>query len=238
MLSPPAELSRGVVDVSETVIGTLLAAAIASLGYVIKLLVQEWREWSVRRATRLSRLLALNALLHASKTAFIVQNDLARELSAKISRSEVEQPADNSSFDELFTLSYGNLTPGQADDHRVIRGYTQHALRPINEEMSTWLRNDTDYKFVPRRRWRWRTNNRANAEVQLAESLAALEAHLLLWHAKYAAWIPDQPAHALVYLDDEKRHGLGFPHRVEDDVAAVINAHVSASKRGAQRRRT
>ena len=33
----------------------------------------------------------------------------------------------------------------------------------------------------------------------------------MLWHAKYEAWIPNHPEHALVYMADEKHHGLGFP---------------------------
>lgn len=37
----------------------------------------------------------------------------------------------------------------------------------------------------------------------------------LLWNAKYESWIPEQPEHALVYMDDEKRHGVGFPKRRE-----------------------
>lgn len=60
-----------------------------------------------------------------------------------------------------------------------MRGCTEHALRPINECMSAWLREDE-------------------------------------------AWLPGRPAHALVHLDDEKRHGLGFPQSVERDVRAVI----------------
>ena len=31
------------------------------------------------------------------------------------------------------------------------------------------------------------------------------------------------PAHALVYLDDEEQHGVGFPRGIEDDVEALLN---------------
>jgi hypothetical protein len=209
---------------SETVTGTLLAAAIASLGFVAKLLMQEWRERTDRHAARLSSLLALQALLDASRAAFQVQNKLARTLAAELTDSAHHEPRDSAGFDALFTARYDTFTPREADDHRVIRGYTEHALRPINARMSTWLRNDVDYRSYARRRRGLGSAQRADeARAKLAESLSALEAHLLLWHAKYAVWLPDRPAHALVYLQDEEEHGIGFPKRVEADVRAVID---------------
>lgn len=210
---------------SETVTGTLLAAAIASLGFVAKLLMQEWREWTDRHAARLSSLLALQALLDASRAAFQVQNKLARTLAAELMDSAHHEPLDSAGFDALFTARYDTFTPREADDHRVIRGYTEHALRPINARMSTWLRDDIDYRsYASRRRRGLDSTQRAHeARAKLAESLSALEAHLLLWHAKYAVWLPDRPAHALVYLQDEEEHGIGFPKRVEADVRAVID---------------
>lgn len=211
---------------SDTVTGTLLAAAIAALGFVAKLLMQEWREWRDRHATRLSNLLALQALLDASRAAFQVQNKLARTLAAELTGGAHHEPLDSEGFDALFAARYDTFTPREADDHRVIRGYTEHALRPINARMSTWLRNDIDYRsYTSRRRRGLRSSQRAQeARARLAESLSALEAHLILWHAKYAVWLPDRPAHALVYLQDEEEHGIGFPKGVESDVRAVIDA--------------
>ena len=209
---------------SETVTGALLAAAIASLGYVARLLLQEWREWRDRRAARLSSLLALQALLKASRTAFLVQNDLARRLTDQL--SDTGEPDDSAGFDALFVARFDTFTPEEADDHRVIRGYTEHALRPINERTSTWLRDDIEYRCYvsPRGHGHNSAKETTDPRARLAESLSALDSHLLLWHAKYAVWLPDRPTHALVYLDDEKKQGLGFPKRVEADVQAVIDA--------------
>ena len=138
---------------SETVTGTLLAAAIASLCFVAKLLMQAWREWRDRHAARLSSLLALQALLDASRVAFQVQNGLARPLAAELTDSAHHEPHDSAGFDALFTARYDTLTPREADHHRVIRGYPEHALRRINARMPTWLRNEIDYRgYVSRRR--------------------------------------------------------------------------------------
>jgi hypothetical protein len=54
---------------------------------------------------------------------------------------------------------------------------------------------------------------------RLAQLLGQLETHLILWHAKYAAWIPNNPEHALVYMADESKHGLGFPSGIDEEVA-------------------
>ena len=58
--------------------------------------------------------------------------------------------------------------------------------------------------------------------AELALLLNRLDEHVILWLAKYEAWLPDQPAHALVYLDDEERHGVGFPRGLDDAVDAVL----------------
>jgi hypothetical protein len=216
---PPGRAERRDVLIAEAATGALLAAGLASLGYVVRLLVQERRERGERRAARLSRLMALDALLRASGAAFHVQKSLARSLAAGL-RGAGPPPSGDSGLETLIASRHADLTPEQVELHRVVRGYTEHALRPINERMSAWLREDTEHRgYVPRRQARGATTD---PRADLVESLAALEAHLVLWHAKYEAWLPGRPEHALVYLDDEKRHGLGFPQTVERDVRAVI----------------
>ena len=59
-------------------------------------------------------------------------------------------------------------------------------------------------------------------EARLALLLNQLDAHLLLWLAKYEGWIPNRPDHALVYLADEQQHGLGFPRGVDEAVDAAL----------------
>jgi hypothetical protein len=90
--------------------------------------------------------------------------------------------------------------------HAVVRGYTVNGLKPLNEAMATWLKADTEFKLAASRR---------PSAVSLARHLAKLEPHPLMWLAKYAVWIPDSPAHALVYLSDEENHGVPFPKGIE-----------------------
>ncbi len=49
-----------------------------------------------------------------------------------------------------------------------------------------------------------------------------LEAHLLLWLAKYRIWIPDHPEHALVYMADEEKLGTAFPYGIEGKIRALL----------------
>ena len=66
--------------------------------------------------------------------------------------------------------------------------------------MIEWLNSDTYYK---------------NKRDDLGLALRKLEAHLVLWIAKYRFWIPDRPERALVFLADEREDGVGFPTGIE-----------------------
>jgi len=80
--------------------------------------------------------------------------------------------------------------------------------------LAEWLRGDVRHRII--------SQQRDEREIRLAELLNQLDAHLLLWLAKYKRWMPDRPDHALVYLDDEERHGLGFPTGLDQAVEAVL----------------
>ena len=56
----------------------------------------------------------------------------------------------------------------------------------------------------------------------LSLGFGQLEIHLLLWRAKFEYWIPNNPEHCVVYMADEKKHGLGFPPKTDDAVETVL----------------
>ena len=109
-----------------------------------------------------------------------------------------------------MSKAFTHLDADGKELHKLIRSMTTTALRPTNLSILEWLRKDSFHKAQP--------VSRANG---LSAHLAQLEAHMILWHAKYEAWIPDSPEHALVYLDDEKAHGLGFPDGIDAVIARV-----------------
>ncbi|HEV3478014.1 MAG TPA: hypothetical protein VG144_01040 [Gaiellaceae bacterium] len=193
--------------------GVLVGAVVAALGYVGKEGVQTLRAWRRDREERRVRLNRLQALLRASRIAFVVQcaqRDRLAELLRNRFRNELPEEA---GFERLFTQFYDRFDDEERDLHAVVRGYTEHALRPINQAMRDWLENDSEHRT---------THGKTGVEAGFAEQLNALDAHLLLWLAKYETWIPGRPQHALVYLADEAAHGLGFPTGIEDTLAQIL----------------
>jgi hypothetical protein len=213
----PAAVVLGQIEEIPAWLGAaLVGAVVAALGYVGRLIVDEWRSWRTRRAEETASLLSLKALLDAAGAAFAVQAELRDRLSAMLHQHHPDV-ADDQGYERYFSSLHGDFSPDEMEIHRVMRGYTVYALRPANQAISDWLSTDTMH----------RTLVTADGDVaQLAKMLNQLDAHLRLWHAKYAAWIPDVPEHALVYLDDEQRHGLGFPKGIEGVLQRVIDHRV------------
>jgi hypothetical protein len=118
-------------------------------------------------------------------------------------------------YEALFSAVYDGMTPGEQSLHEIIRAYTEFALRPINQALLSWLDADVHYRGLTRGQ---------EAEIGLPSQLNALDVHLRLWLAKYEAWLPNQPEHALVYLEDEEQHGVGFPRGLDKAVADLVGS--------------
>jgi hypothetical protein len=196
-------------------IGVAAGAVVAALGYVGRLAVESWREWRQDRATRRARLLQLQALLRASRTAFQVQRELAGRLAAQLRRKYPDELPDEPGLERMFAHLYHRFEPEQAELHSVIRAYTEHALYPVNRAIAEWLRADVQHRTI---------RGKSQPEVRLANLLNDLDVHVTLWLAKHDGWLPGRPDHALVYLVDEEKHGLGFPKGLDQAVEDVIGA--------------
>ncbi len=157
--------------------------------------------WQARRERR-ARLGTLLALLRAGDVAFRVQCENRDRLYELLKQRLPDLVATAGSYDRAFAAAYRSLTDEERELFAVVRAITVHTLHPLNESLLLWLAADTDFKVRPSGR---------GPRGELAGFLARLEAHLLLWRAKYETWIPHNMDRALVYLADEKRHGLGFP---------------------------
>ena len=191
----------------------LLTGFIAALGYVGKTvaeLVLQRRE-TVR--DRRSRLVELYALLRAGDAAYAAQRRLLKRLAVRL-RSRVPEAAElPPGFDRLLLETYAVMNEEERQLHGLIRAMTIHTFRPLNQSLLEWLRADRYFRAAPP------SHHRLG---ELALFLAELEAHLLIWVAKYAAWIPEQPDHALVYLADENNHGVAFPRHGAAILARVL----------------
>jgi len=193
----------------------LVAAVLAALGYIAKLILHEFMAWRRRKARSLARLLRLSSLLNAAYVAFAIQSRNRDRLASIIKGSHPDEAHSPQGYDDLLSTMYDRFAPEEKELHAIIRGITTHALKPINDAMIEWLDSDVEFRVQKGAR---------GERGELAAKLNALAGHLLLWRAKYETWIPNHPAHALVYLADEKEHGLGFPTGLEKVIDRVIES--------------
>jgi hypothetical protein len=193
-----------------------VGALIAAGGYVARLVVHEWMDWRRKRQFRRARLLRLSSLLSATHYAFAIQAKHRDRLAALLSASHPnEARLLERGYEELFSILFKTLSPGSEEFelHTLIRGLTIYALKPSNRAISKWLADDIDF----------RTREHGKGyRGDLAAKLNLLASHLLSWHAEYEIWIPNHPEHALVYLEDERNHGVGFPKGIEDLVQKAL----------------
>lgn len=190
----------------------LISAIIAALGYVGKLIADSLNAFREVRNARRARLVELHCLLKAGKTSYMIQHELRSRLDALITKNQPKIPQEGG-IERRFSMAYKKFSPVEKELHSLIQSITIHSLKPTNEAMANWLKNDNYF----------RAQKLDNSLLgQLAKQLFDLEAHLLLWSAKYEAWIPNHPEHALVYLADEERHGVGFPKGVDALVEEAI----------------
>lgn len=211
----------GLTPIPEWLAAALLAAALATLGFVGKQIFEWIAVLRTARRTRRAKLVTLLSLLHGSAAVFRVQATLRDRLAQTLIQRSPELAKSNAGYEALFAASFPTLTAEELELHTLIRGYTVNGLRPLNEAIIRWLREDTEFKLA---------RSRSSVAQALARQLAALEPHLLMWLAKYAAWIPDAPAHALVYLADEEGHGVRFPTGIEDTIEQTLGLRRSSGR--------
>jgi hypothetical protein len=191
----------------------LLAAALAMLGFVGKQVLEWIASLSAARRKRRARLVTLLSLLRGSEAVFRVQARLRNQLFELLSERLPVLAELDAGYEEVFSTAFATMTRDERELHAVIRGYTVHGLKPLNEAMRLWLEIDTEFKLARLRR---------RKDGQLARQLVMLEQHLLMWLAKYATWIPETPSHALVYLGDEEGHGVPFPTGIQSTIEDAL----------------
>jgi hypothetical protein len=180
----------------------VFGAASAGVGYGIRSAI-DWRKSRRHERERtIAELQRLQSLLNAGHEVFFMQRNQVDRLIALLEQNHPTECENLTGVEEKMERCYRILNKTEKEIHTIIRSYTKHSMRSINLAVSEWLKSDGLFKTGV---------VKSQRKEQLAETLVALEIHLLLWHAKYEAWIPNHLEHAIVYMDDEKHHGLGFP---------------------------
>jgi len=184
----------------------VMTGLLAAIGYIAKMLLEWLANARAARAARFARLVELQSLLRAARVSFLIQNEHAQGLQAMINQHHSNPLLPEQGYEHLFAEAYPKLIHDEKELHGLIRSITINSLHPTNQSLQEWLKKDTYFKA------QW---HRKGVGRELAAKLSELDAHLILWQAKYEAWIPNHEEHALVYLADEERHGVGFPQGLD-----------------------
>lgn len=198
-------------------IGTaVIGAVLAALAFIGKSLVEMYKAYKDTQRLRRSKLIELQSLLKATHVAFRIQNDHARTLTGRIVSNYSEISGKFIGYEDKISGMYNYMNDEEKELHAIIRGITVSALFPTNKAILAWLRSDSYFKA---------SKSKKGLYADLAQMLLTLDSHIILWIAKYEAWIPDHPERALVYLADEKKHGLGFPSGIDDVVNEILTRY-------------
>ncbi len=191
----------------------MLGAVIAVLGWTGKQVLEWFFRLRAEQKSRRSRLLALLAIRRAAEAIWASQCKTRDKFVALVRSREEAFRGPTKPYDHLFSAAFPSMSPQEAELHEIVRSTTIHAIRPLNQATLQWLTSDADFRVHP---------HDESLMGRLAKYLTELEVHLVLWNAKFQAWIPDSPERALVYLADEQHHGVGFPLGGEDIIKAVL----------------
>lgn len=192
----------------------VIGAVIAVIGFFGKAAYEWVEEVQERKNLRRARLVELISMLKAEFATYQVQCFNRDRLKTLILMRDEQLKADeNSGYDSIFSLAYPNMTEEEKELHTLVRSYTINSIRPLNLAVVEWIKNDKYFKI---------SRKKQGIHGEVSKMLAQLDAHLLMWDAKYKIWIPDSPDHALVYLDDEKKHGIPFPSGIEQKLESLL----------------
>lgn len=196
----------------------LVAAIAGMLGFLAK---YGWDEWQARRSAgqhELRELQSLRNLLREAGSIFRSQNYQAKRL-LKLLRLRLGEDTvpRGIGYDNAFTDAFQHMEKEERELHAILRSTTMNSLHRVNEDMQRWI--DANGQFLHS------SSTSTQARRNFAEDLHQLDLHLNQWLDKYAAIIPSDERRCLVYLADEKKHGVGFPKRVESTLEQVITEY-------------
>ena len=199
------------------IMDSIKTGAPALVGFLVKYLWDYYNSRKQLKQERIRKLEDLKSMLEESKNLFVMQNKLLRRLCDEVcERTKCDATYNSNGYEHFLTQNYDNMTDVEKDTHSVIRGTTMNSINIVNQELEKWIQADREFKI----------NSVKDLRVisfggQFAKQLNQLELHLNLWRDKYNVWMKNEK-HCVVYLDDEERHGVGFPTGIEDMVDEAL----------------
>lgn len=199
-------------------IGTaLFGAFFGVLGFLGKWMADVLKQRWQQRHSQKQELLTLSHLLAESMSTFRSQNYQARRLRKLLRENHPDQSRELRGFDETFCSLHDLFTEEEKELQSLIRSTTMHSMYRINDEMRNWVKRNQSLL---------RPTGADEFLAELAHELRSLGDHLNQWFDKYETWIPGDERRSLVYLNDEKKHGIGFPKNITNALERAIQGQV------------
>lgn len=199
------------------IMDSIKTGAPALVGFLVKYLWDYYNSRKQLKQERIRKLEDLKAMLEEGKNLFVMQNKLLRRLCNDVcERTKCDASYNANGYEHFLTRNYDVMTEDERDTHSVIRGTTMNSINIVNQELEKWIQADKEFKINSVKELRTIAFG-----AQFAKQLNQLELHLNLWRDKYNVWMNNEK-HCVVYLDDEERHGVGFPTDIEDMVNEAL----------------
>ena len=154
----------------------------------------------------------LDALLDESWAAFKAQNKLRNRLRGMLFDNYSIPPYEG--YNDLFYKLHDQMNQEEMELFRLIRGMTEGTIFRLNDKLRQWVNDHPVYQLLP---------ESASSTEMIEEEMLQLKIHFNSWFDKYNAVFLHDGKQSLVYLNDEKRQGTGFPRRLKPVVTQVIN---------------
>lgn len=164
-------------------------------------------------AAALTELQTFKALLDESWALFLSHNQQRGRLAQLLVRNHRAELPPFEGYDDLFYKMHDAMNEDETALFRIVRGNTRRGTHRMNSRILEWVEAHPIAALLP---------ERTAAVAELEAQVLALKVHLEEWFAKYEdTFLPDEKR-TLVYLDDEKKHGKGWPKELLPAVAAAI----------------
>ena len=200
-------------EIPDWLSAAIIGAVFATIAFFTKELIERRKINIAILAENISNLKSLLRLLKTQHRVFSIQCKRRDEIISHLTVQFPEDVQKYNGFEEKLTNLYDKMDPIDRENHLVVRGYTKGSLFPLNKKIQKLTRK-INVNLL---------NAHSVEKENLKIYLENLDLHLNLWLAKYDEWIPDNPKHSLVYLADEKEHGIGFPTGIEDEIGKIIS---------------
>lgn len=204
-----------VAEIPEWLGAAIIGAVFATVSFFARDFIDRRKTKHTVMANNITNLKTLHRLLTIQKRVYDLQCIQRDNLKRNLKLQFPDEIKKFVGFEEKFEGLFDKMSSSDRETHLIIRSQTKGALFPLNKKIKR-LAQKIDLNLL-------KLNQKEKDDLKIL--LEELDLHLNLWLAKYEEWIPDNPKHSLVYLGDEKEHGVPFPKGIENAIANILKIY-------------